>query len=77
MRFFIPRGPYCYRYPLFPKANQYKIPQIKACIWWSYNPNKPYQNNGYCHYLEYGDWEDVGFGLLWDKCKECGVKFER
>ena len=36
--------------------------------------NIPKQNNGYCHYLEQGDWQQDGVAFLWDQCKECGVK---
>jgi hypothetical protein len=31
--------------------------------------------DGYCKYLERGDWElEAGHSLLWDQCKACGIK---
>ena len=35
---------------------------------------KEHQDNGYCHYLKRGDWEEEGWSLLWDMVKECGIK---
>jgi hypothetical protein len=29
--------------------------------------------NGYCHFMESGDFESEGLSLLWDMCKECGI----
>jgi len=58
----IPKGVYCYR-------GDY------VCPYWDYvqaQGLKGTQNNGYCHYLERGDWDAYGVGLLWDQCKECG-----
>lgn len=54
-----------------------KIPELERCPYWSRNPDKPYQENGYCSYLEQGDWEVEGLSLLWDQCKECGIKNQR
>lgn len=61
----IPEGVYCY--------TRISGSKIKLCTYWAYIINAPGQMNGYCHYLESGDWEDFGFSLLWDQCKECGV----
>lgn len=72
----IPFGQYCYTF-LEPisKAGGYKI---KACPYWSINKEHEYQNNGYCSYLETGDWqEDSCFGLLWDQVKLCGINEEQ
>lgn len=44
----------------------------RDCIFLDKDDTKPYQMNGYCHYLERGDWQIIG--LLWDGCKECGIK---
>lgn len=57
----IPEGPYCYG------------PNWEPCPYWSKSPFHPYQENGYCALLGKGDWELEG-GLLWDQCKECGIK---
>jgi len=50
--------------------------EILYCSDCPFSDSDPYQleqNNGYCHYLHSGDWEDDHIGLLWDGCKECGV----
>lgn len=60
-KMYIPEGGYCY-------SGQYK------CPFWDRDRSKPEQVSGYCHYLKRGDWENEHFGLLWDSCKECGVK---
>jgi len=80
----IPDGIYCYD----GKGN---------CPYWDKETDKPEQWNGYCWFMEKGDWEnndemiltDVATGkeespkemgipcsLLWDQCKECGIKTE-
>lgn len=59
--FRIPRGLYCYR------GN-------KTCPYWGCYKNLPKQENGYCTYLGNADYECEYFSLLWDQCKECGIK---
>ena len=59
----IPKGLYCY-----DKNN--------LCPYWSMRVGKPRQENGYCSYLERGDWEAEGVSLLWDQVKECGLEDE-
>jgi len=62
----IPKGFYCY--------TRLKNGKLKICPYWSKNNSKPKQNNGYCAYLEKGDWEySKGITLLWDMCKMCGI----
>ena len=39
------------------------------CPFWSLRDDKPEQDNGYCSYLESGDWDSEGLGLLWDQVK--------
>jgi hypothetical protein len=56
----IPNGPYCYD-------------KNGLCPYWSKDPNKEEQNNGYCGFMKKGDWEFEFYGLLWDQVKECGV----
>jgi len=63
----IPKGPYCYTY---------KNGKYYCCPYWDMDETKPEQDNGYCSFLEIGDWEEGGSGLLWDQCKECGVNDE-
>jgi hypothetical protein len=90
----IPVGYYCHQ------KNDFN----NICPYWSMDKTKPAQENGYCSYLEKGDWDfnaevadmDVEVStrnhdgtyittimkyrdlpptsLLWDKCKECGIK---
>jgi hypothetical protein len=81
----IPSGQYCYSFSgLYING----IPQITPCPFWSRNSNYPEQGNGYCSYLNRGDWDvkipsDLPDGfphsclsLLWDMCKECGVNLD-
>jgi hypothetical protein len=55
----IPEGMYCYD-------------ENGRCPFWWKDIDKPEQENGYCLYMKKGDL-DLGGGLLWDQCKECGV----
>ena len=43
----IPKGCYCHE-----SGNRSKV-----CPYWSIDPTKPEQENGYCSFLEKGDWE--------------------
>ena len=47
----IPKGSYCY------SQNYKEFKDIESCPYWSIRKGKPKQNNGYCAYLEKGDWE--------------------
>lgn len=60
----IPHGNYCYN-----RVNG----QFKHCPFWDLIAQFPKQDNGYCHYLKRGDFQDKSLGLLWDSCKKCGV----
>jgi len=62
----IPIGYYCYTYKSYRKKEGFYL-----CPYWSTREDKPNHENGYCSYLEYGDWE--GLSMLWDECKECGI----
>lgn len=44
-----------------------------GCPYWRIDPARPEQENGYCLYLQKGDWDFKYVGLLWDCCKECDV----
>lgn len=61
----IPEGNYCYT-----RVDG----KFKLCPFWDRFKQFPKQDNGYCHFMKKGDWQDKGIGLLWDQCKECGVK---
>lgn len=65
----IPVGLYCYK---IKKIKEFSI-EIDCCPYWDINLTKPDQENGYCHYLGYGDWEAEHLSLLWDQVKECGI----
>jgi hypothetical protein len=67
----IPKGIYCYD-------------ENGHCPYHSIDKTRPNQENGYCSFLGYGDWEvDLPPGwpeevksaasLIWDSCKECGI----
>ena len=75
----IPKGMYCYDYLIESGKSDNGMPRFKyhyKCPYHCIIPQHEYQNNGYCAYQEYGDWEAYPFGLLWDLCKCCGVNEE-
>jgi len=59
----IPYGMYCY-------SGDY------TCPYWSKRADKRERDDGYCSYLDLGDWMENGTFLLWDQVKECGVNEE-
>lgn len=74
----IPRGPYCYMAVEIANEKDYSQGfHILSCPFWELKKSQPEQENGYCKLLDVGDWEeDVGFGMLWDGIKECGVNLD-
>lgn len=67
MKKWIPKNAcYCYNYD--------KNGNIKVCKWSRKSNNHSIQDNGYCMYIGKGDWQSYVGSLLWDQCKECGVK---
>jgi len=62
---------------LIPKGH-YCGSSTFQCPYWELKIEKPFRRNGYCHWLEKGDWE-VGTesydSLLWDRVKECGINY--
>ena len=67
----IPYGDYCYDIVRID-AETGRI-TVRNCPFWSLRDDKPSQENGYCSYLQEGDWEQEGLSLLWDQIKECGI----
>ncbi len=67
----IPFGPYCHGDLTLTKENKISG---SVCPYWDIDDSdeKQPQENGFCHFLEMGDW-NIGHGLIWDKCKECGI----
>lgn len=65
----IPKGPYCYTTIGWTEDNYKEV----VCPYWSIDKTKEYQDNGYCSFLDRGDWNFEYGGLLWDKVKECGI----
>jgi len=70
----IPNGQYCYTI-VSVDENTGKM-QTKICPYWSIRDGKPEQDNGYCDYLGWGDWDIDGLTMLWDQVKECWVKMD-
>ncbi|MGG1243130.1 hypothetical protein ABE187_09695 [Bacillus cabrialesii] len=65
----IPQGSYCYN-------------EDKLCPFWSVREDRSAYENGYCSYMEKGDWDinkesTPETGLLWDQVKECGEKLDQ
>lgn len=64
----IPKGLYCY--------SRIKATGIKGlCPYWSIRRGKPKQSNGYCAYLEKGDW-DLNREVKWEQTynKKNGIR---
>ena len=81
----IPEGMYCYTHVADPDLDARRraegrtgfIPgRFIPCPFLETRDDKPEQANGYCRLLRKGDWMKDGTFLLWDQCKECGVKME-
>lgn len=70
----IPPGPYCYT--LGERDPNDYFPHRFRCPYLAYNRWAYEQENGYCHFIKEGDWQYKGTFLLWDMCKECGIKTE-
>ena len=84
----IPTGIYCYTFLGMEEKDGNIRMKRKLCPYWSRNNDQPEQQNGYCSYLEKGDWEEPipddfpphfpvsCLSLLWDQVKdpECPVQ---
>lgn len=71
----IPHGYYCYEASDVQYDEDGKFPKIiiNKCPYWHLDIDRESQNNGYCDYLEIGDWQSDSLSLLWDQVKECGI----
>ncbi len=45
-----------------------------GCPYHDYSKTHEHQNNGFCWFEEIGDWQIGASSLIWDGCKECGIK---
>lgn len=74
MKKWIPKNT-CYCYNIIDKTKEGKL-TTKNCKWYKYLKSisgfKSYEKVFKCEYLGYIDYEQDS--LLWDKCKECGIK---
>lgn len=70
----IPKGVYCYTW--YESVDNGYFAHRQPCPYWSRRGDKPEQENGYCSFLEHGDWEQEHLSLLWDQCKECGINMD-
>ena len=68
---YIPPGSYCY---VVLSINKRYLQKTLTCPYWEGMIDKPEHQFGYCNWLNMGDWQDDGTLLLWDRCKECGIK---
>jgi len=54
----IPEGPYCYTFDgMIENEDGSRYPKTIPCPFWDKNEEKHYQECGYCHLLDSGDWE--------------------
>ena len=72
----IPDGCYCYYWHNDGKHFMSEDKTGYLCPFWDRNHDKENWEDGYCHYLNLGDWMEDNFSLLWDMCKECGINDE-
>lgn len=73
------RGPFYWRKNSETKLlDTAPIPTGGRCLDCPYHqivPGKPEQRDGYCRFLNFGDWmAKLGFSLLWDDLKACQIK---
>lgn len=68
----IPPGSYCY---VLLEVNKLLRMIILKCPYWSLRQDKPQYMNGYCSFLERGDWEEDKCSLIWDQVKECNIRY--
>lgn len=74
MKKWIPKNQ-CYCYNIIEKGKDGKL-KTETCKWHRFSKKHDEQENGYCLYLNKGDWQENGTLLLWDRCKECRIKDE-
>jgi len=52
----VPRG--CYCYTRRPERDTNRTIGVDTCPFWDIDEGRPAQENGYCHLLQAGDWEN-------------------
>ena len=68
----IPAGDYCYSFT--GEKTENGLLAINVCPYWSYHEDKNYEENGYCSFLNVGDWMDnEQITFLFDQQKICGI----
>ena len=68
----IPEGPYCYTIKEVVTDEEHGVVvKTNLCPYWDEDNEKESQMNGFCWFLNKGDWEEDGTDLLWDQCKSC------
>jgi hypothetical protein len=84
----IPKGPYCYRIVKWEKVKSrigakgffFQPKKYYHCPYWKRIKDLPEQENGFCGLLNMSDVDMFNkydsWSLLWDQCKECGIKEE-
>jgi hypothetical protein len=72
----IPKGQYCYTIvDVIVQVKGFRV-ETETCPYWEIRDDKPEHMNGYCQYLEKGDWEEDGTELLWDRVKCCSINLD-
>jgi hypothetical protein len=70
----IPDNPsYCYKSIRQSKDNPDIFPITELCPYWRIAVDKPKTLDGYCLFLEEGDWQEDGTMALFDQLKNCGI----
>jgi hypothetical protein len=68
----IPAGDYCYKFTGEKTPDGFLA--INVCPYWTWHTDKDYEQNGYCEFLNIGDWMDNGYiTWLFDHQKICGI----
>ena len=53
----VPEGDYCYSYVKKEEEDNTPWPKTQPCPFWDSDPNQEEQESGYCHLIQFGDWQ--------------------